>query len=421
MRKLSKGANAPVASTGQVHIELRWNPQRGALDAACFAVDADGRVLDDSWFIFYNQTRAPSGAIALTTNAAGAADFRVQLDALAPSIERCVFAATLEQGCFRDLSGAQLTARPDSGEPLLFQLDGAGDEQALIFAELYRHRSGWKLRAIAQGFVGGLQPLAEHFGVEVGDAPLAEEPAPAARSEPASPSLPPVQTNPDIPPQPARTAERAAPEPPSRPRARGLKRLLVVLILLAAAGAALWFLKPEWLHDPAALWRESQQLVSQRLPSIQTPPTCNWSNDEVFERYHALGENYVRILKRVDQSNHHLAKLRQQLTQADAQCSASLTEQSQREIEQLEQLPVKAWMDETLALNACAGLIIKDLESSLDEESRPIIIQRLVHESDRARNLESDLTNIARDLAYLNNKTGRLIQGFNELLDACPM
>ena len=77
-------------------------------------------------------------------------------------------------------------------------------------------------------------------------------------------------------------------------------------------------------------------------------------------------------------------------------------------------------MEEATRLNICAGLMIKKIETELNDESRPIIIQRLVREADRSRNLESDLTNISRDLAYLNNKTNRLIEGYRENLDACP-
>lgn len=36
-------------------------------------------------------------------------------------------------------------------------------------AELYRHREGWKFRAVGQGFAGGLRALAARFGVLVAD------------------------------------------------------------------------------------------------------------------------------------------------------------------------------------------------------------------------------------------------------------
>ena len=39
----------------------------------------------------------------------------------------------------------------------------------MIFAELYRHQGSWKFRAVGAGFVGGLEPLAKNYGVEVGE------------------------------------------------------------------------------------------------------------------------------------------------------------------------------------------------------------------------------------------------------------
>jgi len=63
--------------------------------------------------------------------------------------------------------------------------------------------------------------------------------------------------------------------------------------------------------------------------------------------------------------------------------------------------------------------MIKKVESELNNESRPNIIQRLLKNADRSRNLESDLTNISRDLAYLNNKMVRLIEGYKSNLEAC--
>ena len=412
MKTLPKGANAPLAGgAGLARVELRWEPARGALDAVCLGVTEEGRVPDDDWIVFYNQLQAPGGVIRLTATGAGRADFQVRLESLPARIQRCVFAAVLEQGQFRDLTGSRLNVSVEPGEPLEFTLSEATDEQALIFAEIYRHGTGWKVRAIGQGFRGGLKPLAEHFGVEVGDALPA---APPLQAEPPRPI--PIGPLPDPP-----TIDPAPPPDPAsgraRPRSTG-KWFALFALLLVGAGAV-WYYNPAWLTDPALLWHDSRRLV-QRLPVVYQPLSCDWTDEQVFERYHALGESYIKILQRVDQGNQRLAGFRQQLTQIEARCPDAVLEQSRREVEQLEKLPVGDWMDEATQLNACASLIIKRLESELSDESRPIIIQRLVREADRARNLESDLTNIARDLAYLRNKTGRLIEGFKEVIDACP-
>ena len=40
-------------------------------------------------------------------------------------------------------------------------------ETAMIFGEVYRHGAEWKFKAVGQGFVGGLEPMALNFGVNV--------------------------------------------------------------------------------------------------------------------------------------------------------------------------------------------------------------------------------------------------------------
>ncbi len=54
-------------------------------------------------------------------------------------------------------------------------------ETALIVGEFYLRNGEWKFRAVGQGFVGGLGPLARQYGVDVADDPDA---ARTARSRP---------------------------------------------------------------------------------------------------------------------------------------------------------------------------------------------------------------------------------------------
>jgi tellurite resistance protein TerA len=61
-------------------------------------------------------------------------------------------------------------------------------ETALIVGEMYRRGGEWKFRAVGQGFVGGLGPLAQQYGVDVADDPDAgaapPSPAPCCRPPP---------------------------------------------------------------------------------------------------------------------------------------------------------------------------------------------------------------------------------------------
>lgn len=54
---------------------------------------------------------------------------------------------------------------------------------------MYRRNGSWKFRFIAQGFNGGLKPLAEHFGVDIADSEPEPAPAPKPAPTPASSSV----------------------------------------------------------------------------------------------------------------------------------------------------------------------------------------------------------------------------------------
>ncbi|HIF6964086.1 TPA: VWA domain-containing protein, partial [Klebsiella pneumoniae] len=76
---------------------------------------------------------------------------------------------------------AQLKLSAESQATFFVDLNGR-TEKAVIMGEVYRHQGNWKLRALGQGFNGGLEPLAVSYGVDV-------EPAAEVVPQPARISL----------------------------------------------------------------------------------------------------------------------------------------------------------------------------------------------------------------------------------------
>ncbi|MBK1648345.1 TerD family protein [Rhabdochromatium marinum] len=414
---LRKGANAVLTDTGQVQVQLLWNQAQIALDAVCFALGAQGQVPDDRWFLFYNQPQSSDGAIRLDLTKPGQAELTFELDRLPAQIERCVIAATVDSGNLRHAPDTRLIATATATrKQLVFELTEAGDEQALMFAELYRHRHQWKLRAVGQGFQGGLKPLAEHFGVAVAD-DTASAPAPASPPAPAPTPVPPVSP-------PSGSGSRPEPDSTLAPRrSRGALWLVLGVLLLSGLGAGSWFFLQQ--HSAAPADASNANAPKNSAPKASPPATpppparCALEDSEVMEQYHRLGENYVRILEQIDLSNQRLGQLRRALKQADTECPADFLSNNQTEISLLEQFAIDEWMDRAVMLNTCAGRMITRIEQQLEGESRPVVLQRLLREADHARNLESDLTNISRDMAYLRNKAERLRSGYRENIAAC--
>jgi tellurite resistance protein TerA len=116
----------------------------------------------------------------------------VDINRLRPDVEKLAFTATCDGNM--TLSGLKrLTIQVEHNGSVLLTGDvdvNGRQEAALILGEIYRRNAEWKFRFIAQGFNGGLKPLAEHFGVDISDAPApAPAPTPAPTPAPAKISL----------------------------------------------------------------------------------------------------------------------------------------------------------------------------------------------------------------------------------------
>ncbi|MCB1764986.1 MAG: TerD family protein [Candidatus Competibacteraceae bacterium] len=185
---LPKGGNAALSqadpSARTLFIGLNWEWPAVAspveIDASLFLLAAAGVVRDDRDFVFYNQESDPSGAVyrlpATELDPAHDRDgFVVTLPALSDDVQRLAFCLTLDATGDATFGAAPWVGarvvNHDSGQELCYYRSGGelGAETALVVAELYRYRDGWKFRAIGQGFAGGLRTLAAHFGVLVAD------------------------------------------------------------------------------------------------------------------------------------------------------------------------------------------------------------------------------------------------------------
>ncbi len=186
---LKSGQNAPVG-TGPMRVALSATPanQVPSLDLGAFLLSADGRVKGDGGFVFYGQPRDPTGAVVLD---AATATFQVDPSRLPPGIERIVIALTIDTEVaglrsFSQFRSVLLTLECGATS-LRFPLDTTSmGETALIVAELYMRNAAWKIRAVGQGFVGGLAPLARNYGVDISEkaVPPAAPPPPAPTPEP---------------------------------------------------------------------------------------------------------------------------------------------------------------------------------------------------------------------------------------------
>jgi tellurite resistance protein TerA len=179
---LTPGGNAPVPSE-----ELRVRILSGGpVDASAFRLFANGKVQGDADMVFYGQPRNDDATISLV-NEGHNTTFTVLLNRLTADVQKVAFTVTCDGG--QVVSGLRnLSIQVEKGNEVLIagtvELTGR-QEAALILGELYRRNNDWKFRFVAQGFNGGLKPLAEHFGVDIADTPAPASTPPVVTPPPA--------------------------------------------------------------------------------------------------------------------------------------------------------------------------------------------------------------------------------------------
>ncbi len=187
---LTKGGNVSLSKSApnltSIAVGLGWDARStsGAdfdLDASALLVGANGRVLSDAHFVFFNNLRSPEGSVEHTgDNLTGEGEgddetINIEFPGVPLEVQKIVFTVSIYEAEQRGQTFGQVTNayirvvdRATSAELARYDLsEDASTETAMIFGEVYRRDSEWKFRAVGQGYASGLRGIALDFGVNV--------------------------------------------------------------------------------------------------------------------------------------------------------------------------------------------------------------------------------------------------------------
>ena len=188
---LNKGGNVSLSKQAPnltaVLVGLGWDARTttGAdfdLDASALICGANGKILSDQHFVFFNNLKSPDGSVEHTgDNLTGEGEgddesIKVNLVAVPAEATKIVFPVSIyepeQRGQnFGQISNAfiRIVDQANNTELVRYDLsEDASSETAMIFGELYRHGVEWKFRAVGQGYATGLAGIARDYGVNVG-------------------------------------------------------------------------------------------------------------------------------------------------------------------------------------------------------------------------------------------------------------
>ncbi|MGW6917466.1 TerD family protein [Kitasatospora sp. NPDC054939] len=212
-RELAKASRVRIAelTTGtDLYLGVHLAAPGLVFDISCFGLDADERLSDDRYFVFFNQPASPEGSVRLLGAQAGDSEaFRVVLPQVPEAIHRLSLTATIDgAGQMSQVASGYVRIVADGTEVGRYSFTGAefSTERAVMLADLYRRNGEWRFTPVGQGFDGGLRALLENFGGEATEED--EQPAQAPVPAPVPAAAPPV-------PQPTVQIPGQQPFPPS--------------------------------------------------------------------------------------------------------------------------------------------------------------------------------------------------------------
>ncbi|MEV6794727.1 TerD family protein [Streptomyces sp. NPDC051320] len=163
--ELVRGQNHPLPRT---RLEIRVSAGKPIMAGATLA-DEQGRVTSAEWVAHPGSPQLPG----LEVSRQAAADHRlaVDLEALPQGVHRVNVLLALPLGSGGPASFAALAAPfvavtgLDGAEVASYTVTGLDTESAVVALELYRRQGVWKVRAVGQGYAGGLADMLADQGV----------------------------------------------------------------------------------------------------------------------------------------------------------------------------------------------------------------------------------------------------------------
>ncbi|TLQ46644.1 TerD family protein [Streptomyces marianii] len=164
--ELVRGQNHPLPHT---RLEIRVSAGKPVVAAAALS-DEDGRVPGTEWVAHPSQPALPG--VEVSRQATADHLLAVDLNAVPASAHRVTVLLALPMGPGRPVRFGAVAApfvsvgSPGGDEIASYTVTGLDTESAVVALELYRRQGAWKVRAVGQGYAGGLAACLTDQGLD---------------------------------------------------------------------------------------------------------------------------------------------------------------------------------------------------------------------------------------------------------------
>ena len=180
---LQKGQKIDIGLSN-ITVGLGWDPNEGTghdfdLDASAIMINANRKLLGESYFVFYNNLSSPDGALLHTGddptggNSDGDDDeaIKVDLSKIDPAVEEILFVVTIEdferrKQNFGQVRNSYIRIVDDSNGQVIAKYELGEDfsiETGVEFGRLYKRNGNWKFEASGIGYRADLSYFLEKY------------------------------------------------------------------------------------------------------------------------------------------------------------------------------------------------------------------------------------------------------------------
>lgn len=178
---LEKGQRQNIAAP-KFTVGLGWDTNTSStgeafdLDVSIFILGSNGKLINENYFVFYNNLKSPDGAVEHTgDNLTGQGDgddekIIVDLSTISPDAAEICFVVTIHQADTKRQNFGQIRnsfiriVDTANTELVKYELDeDFSIETAVEFGRIYKRNNEWKFEAVGAGMKGGLQDFLNKY------------------------------------------------------------------------------------------------------------------------------------------------------------------------------------------------------------------------------------------------------------------
>ena len=176
---LKKGQKTTLDMSGTVlDIRLGLNTKNPEcdVDVSAFLIGKNGKVLDDSWFVFYGQPNSPDSSTNFTVLQNETDHQKILIDTakLNGEIDKVVFVLSINEAASKGLNFSMVSDAylrildPNGNEICSYEMEDYYDNViSMVIGEIYKHNDSFKFNPVGNGMAKDLAGLCELYGVSV--------------------------------------------------------------------------------------------------------------------------------------------------------------------------------------------------------------------------------------------------------------